>query len=61
MGGPGGAKTVGVGVGGSSDITGGVLGRRNLAFERQMAANSRVGAGIAADWEWASTLRERDE
>ena len=59
MGGPGGAGTGGVEVGGSSDTTGGVLGRRNLALERHMAANSRVGAGIAADWEWASALNER--
>ena len=51
MGGPGGASTEGVWGGGSSERTGGVLGRRNLAFERQMAANSSVGAGIAADCE----------
>ena len=29
---------------------------RKRAFRRQMAANSRVGAGIAADWEWMSEL-----
>lgn len=57
MGGPGGAGTAGVEVGGSSDTTGGLLGSRNLALERQMAANSRVGAGMAADWEPASTLQ----
>ena len=57
MGGPGGAGTAGVELGGSSDTTGGVAGRRNLALERQMAANSRVGAGMAADWECTSELQ----
>lgn len=31
-------------------------GRRKRAFWRQMAANSSVGAGMAADWGWESTL-----
>ena len=46
MGGPGGAGTEGVGAEGSPRWG---PGRRNLAFERQMAANPSVGAGMAAD------------
>lgn len=30
---------------------------KNRAFRRHMAANSRVGAGIAEDWEWLSELK----
>ncbi len=30
---------------------------KNRAFRRHVAANSRVGAGIAADWEWPSKLK----
>ena len=60
MGGPGGAGTEGLGDGRSSEITWGPLGRRNLALERQMAANSRVGAGMAADCGWDSALQEEE-
>ena len=36
-------------------------GRRKRALRRQMAANSKVGAGMAALWGWDSMLMEREK
>lgn len=36
-------------------------GRRNMAFWRQMEPNSSVGAGMAALWDWASTLDSKQQ
>ena len=36
-------------------------GSRKRAFRRQIAANSSVGAGMAADWGWESMLWETRE
>lgn len=51
IGGPGRVEQVGV-----APSTGET---RNKPFLRQMAANSSVGAGMAADWEWTSELKEK--
>ena len=52
MGDPGSAGHVG-GVS-RSDLV--LLGNRKSALRRQVAANSRVGAGMAALWGWDSIL-----
>lgn len=48
IGGPGSVEHMGVAS--STEET------KKRLFLRQMAANSKVGAGIAADWEWTSKL-----